>query len=119
VKDPRYNSSPRKSWPQTLYKGKSNPALLLIDATRTQTTKGAQKKQDTTEVGQTSASITKARYVFIDTLIIATASNPTPQLATDAIRTEKQVRKTQDTTAAPEKAGPKPSMKVSSSLALL
>jgi hypothetical protein len=28
---------------------------LLIDATRTQTTKGAQKEQDTTEVGQTSA----------------------------------------------------------------
>ncbi|KAI9463457.1 hypothetical protein HD554DRAFT_2283600 [Boletus coccyginus] len=37
-------------------------------------------------------------------------SNPIPQ-STDAARTENQARKDHDTTAAPEKAGPKPSQK--------
>ena len=58
------------------------------------------------------------RYGFINTLITVTASNPVPQ-STDAARTEKQVQKDYKTTAAPEKAGPKPSQKVSSSSTLL
>jgi hypothetical protein len=67
--------------------------------------------------GQAPA-IMKSRYGFVQTLIVATASNPALQL-TDAARIEKQARKAQDATAAPEEAGPKPSTKVSSSLALL
>ena len=64
--------------------------------------------------------IMKARYVvFTDTLVIATASNPTSQSTDGTARTEKRTRKAQDTTVTSDEAGPESSKKVSSSSTLL
>ena len=63
-------------------------------------------------------AITKAQYAFIDNLVNATASNPSPQ-STDAAKTEKQAQMTQDMTVAQKAAGTKSSKKVSSSSVLL